>query len=119
MPRTGRQLTRGMNVRITPEQDAAITARMTQRGISASDALRELLDLGISLAQAGTAGTVMTQAARRLLADGHASRLVHVTLEDSDQADELAAALDLGPDERDVAAAGGLVWMTAEERAAL
>jgi hypothetical protein len=108
-----------MNVRITPEQDAAIQARSEMRGITSSEALRELLDLGISLAQAGTAGTVMTAAARRLLADGHASRLVHLTLADGDQADELARALDLGPAERDVVAAGGLVWMTAEERAAL
>ena len=44
--RTGRTVKRGINVRITPEQDDSIRQLAEQDGISDSEALRQLLDLG-------------------------------------------------------------------------
>lgn len=57
-----------MQIRLTPEQSDAIEARSQARGINASEALRQLLDLGMALDAGDARGWAISDGVQRLVA---------------------------------------------------
>jgi hypothetical protein len=109
MPKGGqRELTAAINVRLSAEQDNDVRELARLRGVSASEGLRTLIDLGRMLHAGHVAGVSHTPELLKLLRSGDA--LV------SFRAGLTPAMCDaVGLADVDAAKAGGLVLMTGEQ----
>jgi hypothetical protein len=111
-------LRNALSLRLSEEQAIAVSERADRRGISSSEAIRELLDLGLVLDASESIGLAVTAAARALMGD--TAGMANVQFGLGLEPDELAAiAADLSGAECAAIVQGAPVLMTVEQMASL
>ena len=118
-----RTLTSVVQLRMTAEQHDRVRERAAARGINASTAARELIDLGLVLEDVGQHGLLVTHGALQLLQDGSGATAVQLIQGLTD--DEIAWLREHGneriteQDAERLRGVGMVVMATTEEVAAL